>query len=79
MTISVLKIHLRKVAPNVINYRDFKKFDTERFMNSLQYTLSEEQIDYSKNHDTFFQISQNVLNKHATRKKIIFVETINLS
>ena len=38
-------------------------------MDSLHYTLSEEQIDYSKNSDKFFEISQNVLNKHVPRKK----------
>ena len=38
-------------------------------MDSLHYTLSEEQIDYSKNPDKFFEISQNVLNKHVPRKK----------
>ena len=38
-------------------------------MDSLHYTLSEEQTDYSKNPDKFFEISQNVLNKHAPRKK----------
>ena len=48
---------------------DFKIFDNERIMNSLHYTFSEEQIGYSKNPDEFFEISQNVLNKHAPRKK----------
>ena len=69
MTIYVLKIHFRKLPPKVINFRDFKKFDNERFIDSLHYTLSEEQIDYSKNSDKFFEISQNVLKKLAPRKK----------
>ena len=38
-------------------------------MDSLHYTLSEEQIGYSKKPDKFFEISQNVLNKNAARKK----------
>ena len=42
MTISVLKMHFRKLPPKVINYRDFKKFDNGRFIDSLHYTLSEE-------------------------------------
>ena len=33
MTISVLKMRFRKLPPKVINYRVFKKFDNERFMN----------------------------------------------
>ena len=69
MTISALKMHFRKLPPKVIHYRDFKKFGNERFMDSLHYALGEEQIDYSKNPDKFFEISQNVLNKHAPRKK----------
>ena len=48
------------------------------FMNSLHYTLSEKQIDYSKNPDKFFEISQNILKKPAPRKKSMFLETINL-
>ena len=69
MTISVLKMHFRKLPPKVINYRDFKKFDNERFMNSLQYTLDEERIDYSKNPDKFLEICHTVLNTHAPKKK----------
>ena len=69
MTISVLKMHFRKLPPKVINYRDFKKFDYERFMNSLQYTLNEERIDYSQNPDRFFEISHTVLNTYAPKKK----------
>ena len=69
MTISVLKMHFRKLPPKVINYRNFKKIDNERFMNSLHYTLSEEQFDYSKNPDKFFETCQTVLIKHAPRKK----------
>ena len=71
MTISVLKMHFRKLPPKVINYRDFKKFDNERFMNLLHYTLSEEQFDYSKNLDKFFETCQTVLNKKPAQKKEI--------
>ena len=69
MKISVLKMYFRKLPPKVINYRDLKKFYNERFIDSLHYTLSEDKIDYSKNPDKFSEISQNVLNKHAPRKK----------
>ena len=62
-------MNFRKLRPKVINYRDFKKFDNEKFMDSLHYTLSEEQIDYSQNPDKFFEIGQNVLNNRAPRKK----------
>ena len=72
-------MHFRKLPPKVNNYKDFKKFDNERFMDSLHYTLHEEQIDYSKNPDKLFEISQNIFRKHAPIKKSIFVGTINLS
>ena len=65
-------MHFRKLPPKVINYKDFKKVDNEKFIDSLHYTLSEEQIDYSKSPDKFFEISQNVINKHAPRKKMYF-------
>ena len=69
MAISILKMHFRKLPPEVVNYSDCKIFDNKRFQNSLHYTLSEEQIYYSKNPDKFFEITQNVLNKSALRKK----------
>ena len=48
MTISVLKMHFRKLPPKIISYRDFKKFDNERFMDSLQHILGQESFDWSK-------------------------------
>ena len=45
---------LSEAPLKVINYRDFKKFGNERFMNLLLYTPNEERIDYSKNPDIFF-------------------------
>ena len=62
-------MHSRKVPPKAINYRDSKKSDNERFMNSLQYTLHVERIDYSKNPDKFFEICHTVLNTNASNKK----------
>ena len=38
-------------------------------MHSLHYVLSEEQFDYSKNPDKFYEICHSVLNDHAPRKK----------
>ena len=66
MTISVLKMRFRKLLPKVVSYRDFEK---ERFMKSLQSTLNNQNGDYVKNHDLFFNICHEVLNKHAPRKK----------
>ena len=36
MTMSTLKMHFRKLPPELISYRDFKKIEDERFLNSLR-------------------------------------------
>ena len=69
MTISVLKMYFRKLPLKVISYWDFKNFENERFITSLQSTLESQNIYYIKNPDLFFEICQKVLNHHAPRKK----------
>ena len=69
MTISVLKMPLCKLPPKVISYRDFKIFENERFITSLQSTLESQNIDCIKNPDLFFEICQKVFNHHAPTKK----------
>ena len=78
MRISVFKIHFRKVPSKVIDYRDFRKMDNEKFINSIHYTLSQELTDCRKNPDKYFEISQNILKKRHPEERSIFVETINL-
>ena len=56
MTISVLKMHFRKLPPKVIRHRDFKHFENGRFMNSLQSALDNQKSDYVQNPDLFFNI-----------------------
>ena len=70
MTVSVFKMHFRKLPPKVISYRDFKKFENERFMDSLYLALNNQNIDYTKNTDLFFNICQNELSHHVARKKV---------
>ena len=69
MTISVIKMHFRKL-PQVMSNRAFKKFDNERFMNSLQSALKSQDNESVKNPHLFFNICQKVLNHHAPRKKV---------
>ena len=69
MTISILKMHFRQLPPKVISYRNFKNFENERFMNSLQLALNNQNGDYVKNADLIFNICHEVLNKYAPRKK----------
>ena len=73
MTISVIKMHFRKL-PQVISYRGFKKFENKRFMNSLQSAFRSQDNDYVKNPHLFFNICQKVLNHHAPRKKVYIWE-----
>ena len=68
MTVTILKIYFHKLPPKVISYRDFKKFENQRFMDSYIWLYSQF-IDYTKNPDLFFNICQNELNHHAPRKK----------
>ena len=69
MTVSVLKTHFCKLPPKVVTYRDFKKFENERFMDSLKLTLNSQDVDYTKNTQLFFELCRNELEHHAPRKK----------
>ena len=75
MTVSLFKMHFRKLPTKVISYRNFKKFENKRFMDSLYLALNSQNIDYTKNPDLFF----NGLNHHAPPKKSASVGIINLS
>ena len=52
-----------------MSHRDFKKFENERFMDSLYLAISSQNIDYTKIPDLFFNICQNKLNHDAPREK----------
>ena len=70
MTVSVLNIHFCKLPSKVIRYRCFKKFENERFMDSLYLALNSQNIDYAKNPGLFFNICQNEWNHHVPKKGI---------
>ena len=36
ITVSVLKMHFRKLSPKILTYRDFKTFENETFMDFLK-------------------------------------------
>ena len=81
MTVSVLKTHFRKLPPKVVTYRDFKKFENEKFMDSLKLSLNRQDADYIKNP----QFKNNCLNYAGMNlnimlqeKKSTSVKTINL-
>ena len=79
MTVSVLKSHFCKLPPKIVTCRDFKRFENERFIDSLSVTLSNQDVNYSKNPKLFFELCWSELEHYAPRKKSIFVGIINLS
>ena len=68
-TASVLKSHLRKLPPTIVTYRDFKRFENERFIDSLRVTLNNQDANYTKNPKLFFELCRSELEHHAPRKK----------
>ena len=69
MTVSVLKSHFRKLPPKIVTYRDFKRFENERFIDSLRVTLNNQDVNYTKNPKLFFELCRSELEHHAPRKK----------
>ena len=76
MTVSVLKTQIRKLPPKVVTTRDFKKFENERFMDSLKLTLNSQDVE---NPQIFFELCRNEIKPHAPRKKSSSVGIMNLS
>ena len=65
LTVSVLKLHFSQTTTKFINCRDFKKFQNERFMDSLHLALNSQNVNYINT----LNICHNELNYHAPRKK----------
>ena len=69
MTVTVLKSHFRKLPPKIVTYRDFKRFENERFIDSLRVTLNNQDVNYTKNPKLFFELCRSELEHHAPRTK----------
>ena len=71
MTVSVLKMHFRKLPPKIISYRDFSNYHKVNFINSLNEVLFEGEYTESfvKDPDCFYKVCTEVLNQHARHKK----------
>ena len=68
LTISVLRMFVKKQSPLCIKYRDYKHFDNLRFNNELSKKL--EQVNPADLcYDMFENIFMNILNKNAKVKK----------
>ena len=40
MTVSVMKMHYRKLSPKIIHHRDYQKFSNRNFLNSVKEVFS---------------------------------------
>ena len=70
MTIPVLKMYIRRLPTKLIICRDFKKFDNEGFVNTLQSVLFHLHADYNIHDPNIsFQICKKMLDHHGPRKK----------
>ena len=70
MTVSVTKMHYKKLPPKIINYRDYKKFSNGNFLNSVKKVFSNKTPNEENGGiDFFLSTCSNVLNKHAYSKK----------
>ena len=79
MTVSILKSHFCKLPPKIVTYRDFKRFDNERFIDSLGVTLNNQDVNYTKNTKLFFELCRSELEHMLHEKKLHSWELINLS
>ena len=71
MTVTVLKMHFRKLPPKVITYRNFSNYDNANFINSLNdiHNKHENQEHLFNDPDCFYKLCAEVLNRHAPQKK----------
>ena len=82
MTIFVLEMHFRKLPPKVISYRDFKNFANDRFVNSLQSALNNQNSDKIKMLKILTYFSTSViryLTSMYQERKSIYAGIIKLS
>ena len=69
MILTVTKMTFQKLKPRVINYRDYKHFDNERFRDDLLSEISNSYLEFDNNSfDEFFNMCRSKLNQHPPRK-----------
>ena len=77
MMVTVMKTTFEKLKPNIIHYRDYRKFSNNKFRENLISCLSTENIRVDCNGmETFLQIRIKALDELASQKKSIPEETI---
>ena len=70
MTVTVLKMYIKKKKPRCVNYRCYKSFNEGDFRHDLLKCL-ETLDEATMNYDNFLEIFINILNKHAPLKQKI--------
>ena len=77
MTVSVMKMHYRKLSPKIIHHRDYKKFSNRNFLNSVKEVFSNKNPNEENGGiDFFLSTCAKVLNKHAPCKRKSTYEAI---
>ena len=70
MTLTVMKKSFKKFQPRIINYRTYKHFSNGTLREDLIDKLSNEKFVINDDgQKRFCELSNNVLYKHASRKK----------
>ena len=60
----------QKLKPRVINYRDYKHFNNERFRDDSLFEISNSYVEFDNNSfDEFFNMCRWMLDQHAPRKQ----------
>ena len=71
-TTTFFKLHFSRLRPQVITYRNYKKFHEEKFLNDLKETnIIMNEKDPNQNYQSFTKTFLTIVNKHAPLKKKI--------
>ena len=70
MILTVTKMTFQKLKPRVINYREYKHFNNDRYRNELLYEISNSCLNFDDTgFNDFFDICRSILDQHAPRKQ----------
>ena len=74
MTVTVMKTTFEKLKPNIIHYRDYRKFSNDKFRENLISRLSTKNNRvYCNGRENLLQISIKTLDELASKKKMYFI------
>ena len=69
MITTFFKLHFSRLRPKVITYRNYKKFDEEKFLNDLkEKNIKIDEKDPKQNYQSFTKTFLTFVNKHAPLK-----------